>query len=435
MLLSFSVTNYRSVKKKVTLNMLPVKSFKELPNNIAAIGNKTLVLRSAVIYGANASGKSNVLKALTGFIELISKSSTNQLNDKLKIYDPFLLDKTSSTKPSEFELEFLISGIRHIYSVSFDANKIYNERLVYYPKGQSVRIFERTGTTNFRYGTVLKGEKKSIEKRLLANQLYLSKAANENLDILIEIYNYFIKFNNTYHFLSYLAGQLYTGTILGSMLKENGKKYFEVFQKIITSFDVGIHSLKIIKSKNKTISGLFPEEASELINFSYFNDYPKLEYELVSIHKVHNEENGEEEFMEFSLERESAGTKNLFLLSFALLDSFKNGTVLIIDEFEKSLHPQIVRKLIRLFHDPEVNVNNAQLIFSTHAVSLLDNELFRRDQIWFTEKDEAGVTDLYSLSQIEGVRREIPYDKWYQSGRFGATPIISEPDINYYNEI
>jgi len=436
MLVSFSVSNYRSIKDKVSLNMLPVKSYKELPNNIATIGDKAMVLRSAVIYGANASGKSNVLKSLTDFIELISNSAKNQINDKLRIYDPFLLDKASSNTPSEFELEFLINEIRYIYSASFDANKIHNERLFYYPKGQSVRIFERSDTSNFKYGTVLKGEKKSIENRLLANQLYLSKAANEKLNILVDIFNYFDKFNDLYSLFSYLPEQFSTGTILGTTLKEAGNEYFNKYQKIITALDVGIHTLKIIDTKrSKSFLGLFPEEASEIINFSGFKDFPKLEYELVSMHKVFNEETGKEELIEFPLERESSGTKNLLLLALALLDSFKNGTVMIIDEFEKSLHPQIVRKLIQLFHDPEVNINNAQLIFSTHAVSLLDNELFRRDQIWFTEKDEHGVTDLYALSQIDGVRKEIPYDKWYQSGRFGATPIISEPDLNFGNEI
>ena len=117
MILSFSVSNYRSIKDKISLNMLPVKSYKELPNNVASINDKSKLLRSAVIYGANASGKSNVLNALIGFIELIKNSTKNQLNDKLSIYDPFLLDKASSNTPSEFELEFLLNEIRYVYFV------------------------------------------------------------------------------------------------------------------------------------------------------------------------------------------------------------------------------------------------------------------------------------------------------------------------------
>lgn len=436
MLVSFSVSNYRSIKDKLTLSMLPVKSYKELPNNVASINDKTKLLRSAVIYGANASGKSNVIKSLTDFIDLIKESSKNQLNDKLNIYDPFLLDKASSSSPSGFELEFLVNEIIYIYSVSLDASKIHSESLFYYPKGQRVRIFERTETSHFKYGTVLKGEKKSIENRLLANQLYLSKAANDKLNILVDIFNYFDKVNDMYSLFSYLPNQFSTGALLGSGLKTMDDDYFNRFQKIITALDVGIHSLKIIETtRKKSFLGLLPEDASEILNPAKFLELPKLEYELVSIHKVFNEESKEEEFIEFPLERESSGTKNLLLLASILIGSFNDGTVMIIDEFEKSLHPQIVRKLIQLFHDSEININNAQLIFSTHAISLLDNELFRRDQIWFTEKDEYGVTDLYALSQIEGVRKDIPYDKWYQSGRFGATPIISEPDLNFDNEI
>jgi len=436
MLVSFSVSNYRSIKDKLSLSMLPVKSYKELPNNVASINGKTKVLRSAVIYGANASGKSNILNALIGFIDLIKGSSKNQLNDKLNIYDPFLLDNGSSNKLAEFELEFIIDETKYIYSVACDASKIDSEKLFYYPKGQSVRVFERENTTDFKYGTVLKGEKKSIEARLLVNQLYLSKAANENLNMLVDVFNYFNLFDNSYSFLSSFSDKLNLGSLLALELKEKNSKYFIDFQKIITSLDIGIHSLKIVESKNKSILGMLPKGASSILSSPQFTtDLPKLENELVSIHKVYNEELNEEELIEFPLERESSGTKNMLSLAFLLLNNFEGGTVMIIDEFEKSLHPQIVRKLIQLFHDPEININNAQLIFSTHAISLLDNELFRRDQIWFTEKNEYSATDLSALSQIEGVRKDAPYDKWYQSGRFGATPITSEPDLNFHNEL
>ena len=138
---------------------------------------------------------------------------------------------------------------------------------------------------------------------------------------------------------------------------------------------------------------------------------------------------------EFALEKESSGTRILFILSYYLLEAFEKGRVMIIDEFEKSLHPQIVRILIQMFNNADINKNNAQLIFTTHNVSLLSNELFRRDQIWFTEKDDSGNTELYALSQIDGVRKDIPYDKWYMSGRFGATPEVQEPIIKYGNAI
>jgi hypothetical protein len=181
---------------------------------------------------------------------------------------------------------------------------------------------------------------------------------------------------------------------------------------------------------------MFPDEASGFLNTGPFaEEIPNLDYELFAVHKVISADSKKVEFIEFPLDRESAGTNNLLMLALSLLEHFEKGTVMIIDEFERSLHPHIVKKLIQLFHDPELNINNAQLIFSTHAANLLDNNLFRRDQVWFTERDESGVTDLFSLSQIEGIRKDIPYDKWYLSGRFGATPIVNEPDINFDNEV
>ena len=156
-----------------------------------------------------------------------------------------------------------------------------------------------------------------------------------------------------------------------------------------------------------------------------------INYEIKTVHNIVDNMPGLSQQQEFPLERESDGTRNLFFIAYNLLYYFEQGRVMIIDEFEKSLHPHIVQKLIKLVHDPDINTNNAQLIFTTHAANLLDNELFRRDQIWFTEKDENGVTDLFSLSDIDGVRKNIPLDKWYLSGRFGATPVIDDPDIEF----
>lgn len=437
MLLSFSISNYRSIKDEISLSFLPLKSHKDLPNNIAEIGDKVKVLRSAIIYGANASGKSNVLKALTGFIELIQNSSTYKLNEKIKLYDPFLLDNESKKHPSVFRLEFLIGQIRYIYDVSCNTNCIKTEKLYYYPKGQKVRIFERTATSKFHYGTVLKGEKRSIENRLLENQLYLSKAANENISILSDVYKWFDKIEISFSIFPRLSEVVDTSTIIGSALKNKDEKFFNRFEKIILAFDVGIDSLKIKKNtRGKNIFSLIPKEASEFLNAEpSATEIPELDSELFIVHKFKPPDSDKFEYREFPLDRESAGTKNLLSIAFNLLEHFEMGTTMIIDEFEKSLHPHIVKKLIHLFHDPEVNVNHAQLICSTHAVSLLSNELFRRDQIWFTEKDEMAATQLYSLSQIEGVRKDIPYDKWYLSGRFGATPIVYESDINFGDEI
>ncbi|MBI4648399.1 MAG: AAA family ATPase, partial [Bacteroidia bacterium] len=192
MLISFSVSNYRSIKNKATLSLLPVKAFKELPDNVFKANDKINLLRSAVIYGANASGKSNLLRAFEQFVNFILSSTDMKIEQKISLFEPFLLDTQSNHKSVRFEVEFLNDEqIRYIYSVELKSLQIFKEELYSYPKGQKTKIFIRTKSKPIDYGTLIKGEKKSIEARLLNNQLFLSKGANENIMILQKVYKYF----------------------------------------------------------------------------------------------------------------------------------------------------------------------------------------------------------------------------------------------------
>lgn len=436
MIRSFSLSNYRSIKNRASLSLLPSKSSKELPENVFSIADKFNVLGSAVIYGANASGKSNFLKGLVDFVEFILKSNSNQLNDTIQIYDPYLLDKTSENQSSNFEIDFILNHTRYIYTVSCMPTEITYESLSYYPKGQKVLVYERDKGNPIKFGTVLKGEKRSIEARLLPNQLFLSKSANENLDFIAQIYLYFSDYEFNFAQLGSHFEMLPTGKLIGSMLMKKSQDFIKRYKQIISSLDVGIVGLEIKETNDSHFfSGIIPTEGLNLINPELLNALPKFNYEVVTLHQVYDDQLQTFKQREFSVEKESSGTKNLLMLTFNLLETFEKGTVIIIDEFEKSLHPQIAKILIQLFHDEDVNVNNAQLIFTTHDVSLLNSALFRRDQIWFTDKDEFGKTELYSLSQIDGIRKDVPYDKWYMSGRFGATPVVNELVIQYENAV
>lgn len=437
MILSFSITNFRSIKDTATIEMLPAKTCKELPENLCSATDKIKVLRSSVIYGANASGKTNVLKGLVDFIDFILNSSDNKLQEHIAVYDPFLLDVKSEHEPAQFKITFLYDGCKYEYSVGLDYSTIIYESLIYYPKGQSVLVFERNENQPIKFGSVLKGEKKSIEARLLPNQLFLSKAANENLDFLKQIYSYFSHYETFFVTINsaYELGQI--PSITARLLHEKDTAFIARFENIIKSLDVGIHSFKINDAPNNTMfSGmskhLQPPNMAEIFSPELATKFAsEFNHEIVTIHTVYDNEKQLETTREFPFERESAGTKNLFALAYSILETLEKGSVYIIDEFEKSLHPQIVRTLVKLFHNEDVNTKNAQLIFSTHDISLLSNELFSRDQIWFTEKDETGKTELYALSEIDGVRNNVPYDKWYMSGRFGATPIIQETILHY----
>jgi len=437
MILSFSFSNYRSVKNKVTLSMLPVKAFKELPDNCFQPGAKVNLLRTAVIYGANASGKSNVLKALNDFRNYVINSTDLKVNQQIILYDPFLLDESTKKAPSVFHIDFFSNEtIRHQYSVEIISNQVIKEELIYYPKGQKVIIFLRKDGKPFYFGSVLKGEKMSIVARLLPNQLFLSKGANENIEILKAVYQYFtdkileqLNFRNLYT-------ESVVSNLIADFLKEKSPAFILRINKIINSLDTGISSFEIRKGEGLSLFQGLPIEVAQILNPNVFKDIEKeLGYEILTYHRVFGPLGKEIGMVPFTIDKESSGTRSLFVMAVLLIDAMDSGKVLYIDEIEQSLHPLLVRSLLSMFNNPVINNGNAQLIFTTHDISLLNNELFRRDQVWFTEKDEKGITELYSMADIDGVRNNIPYDKWYLSGRFGATPVINETQAFYGNDV
>jgi uncharacterized protein len=436
MILSFSFTNYRSVKNKVTLSMLPVKAFKELPDNWFKTEAGINVLRMAVIFGANASGKSNILRALNEFRKYIVNSTDLKVNQPITLFDPFLLDESTKQAPSVFYIQFFSEDfIRHEYSIEIISDKVLKEELIYYPKGQKVNIFKRQDGNPIIFGSVLKGEKKSIEARLLPNQLFLSKGANENIEILKGIYQYFMdKIVEQLNFRN-LYTESVVSNLIATFLKEKTADFILRISKIIYALDTGISSFEIRKGEGLNLLHGFPDEVAQIINPNVFKDFEnELGYEILTYHKVFDPNGNEIKRIPFNIERESSGTRSLFLMAVFLIDAIDSGKVLYIDEFEQNLHPLLVRSLLTMFNNPAINKGNAQLIFTTHDISLLTNELFRRDQIWFTEKNERGITELFSMADIDGVRNNIPFDKWYLSGRFGATPVINETQA-YYGDV
>jgi AAA15 family ATPase/GTPase len=435
MLISFSVTNYRSIKSKATLSMLPVRAFKELPGNIFRANDKYELLRSSVIYGANASGKSNLVKAIEDFCNYVENSIEHKLNQPIKIYDPYLLDIKTEQAPSEFQFEFIGEDkIYYNYYVKLNSKKIIEETLNYYPKGQNTCLFSRKENKPIKYCSVIKGERKSIEARLLQNQLFLTKAINENITGLGNAYNFFtLKITNIISY-KYLMQLPFISDYIAKFFNESDK--FEILKlyNLIKSCDTGIMSFA--SNKKNDIKYIYEDvDMSKTLSKEAFDAFKNAtDFEFVTYHNLFDGDKKLEKQRIFNLERESSGTRSLFFLALSIIESLDNGSIFIIDEFEQNLHPLLVDKLISLFHSPETNKHNAQLIFTTHNASLMDNEIFRRDQIWFTEKDEKGETVLYSMSDIDGVRNNIPYDKWYMSGRFGATPIVNDLNEIYRND-
>ena len=207
------------------------------------------------------------------------------------------------------------------------------------------------------------------------------------------------------------------------LAEERDSGFSKKLNALICALDTGISSV----SANEIDEGSFrfPENVPVEIKIKIKEDF---KYDIKTEHPSF--ENGKKVGqVYFDVEEESTGTKNLLVIGGIILDSLEAGRILVVDEFEKNLHPSITRYLIALFHNPLTNPKNAQLIFATHDITQLASGEFRRDQIWFTEKNEFGATELYACSEIKGVRTENPLDKWYASGKFGATPIINDVDF------
>ena len=411
MILEFSVKNFLSFKEKVTFSMI-ANSNKELNDNYVEIGGNK-VLKSAAIYGANASGKSNLFKILTLVVLLLRSSNSVDINAKLPLI-PFKLDKGSVNKPSEFEIKFILDETRYVYGFIADKDKIYDEYLYYYPNGRETKIFDRTNINEYSY--TQKDEKilREIEAKNAQNKFFLATATNWNFDKTKAAYNFLTNGIGTCNNLEILKNMAYK-------MYETNPDYLKDFAiDFLQKADFNIEDYQISQID---VPGEFLTAIPEFITKT-LPDKPKA-YQVLFKHK--NSDNY------LSIDEESLGTQMIFAFIPFLADSLKNKKVLIIDELDKSLHPFLVQYIVEIFNDAEINKNGSQLIFNTHDTNLLDLNILRRDQIWFTEKNsETGESDLYSLSDFS-VRKQENVEKGYMLGRYGAVPFIKN-DFNLWEE-
>lgn len=411
MILEFSVKNFLSFKEKVTFSMI-ANSNKELNDNYVEIGGNK-VLKSAAIYGANASGKSNLFKILTLVVLMLRSSNSVDINAKLPLI-PFKLDKGSVNKPSEFEIKFILDETRYVYGFIADKDKIYDEYLYYYPNGRETKIFDRTNINEYSY--TQKDEKilREIEAKNAQNKFFLATATNWNFDKTKAAYNFLTNGIGTCNNLEILKNMAYK-------MYETNPDYLKDFAiDFLQKADFNIEDYQISQID---VPGEFLTAIPEFITKT-LPDKPKA-YQVLFKHK--NSDNY------LSIDEESLGTQMIFAFIPFLADSLKNKKVLIIDELDKSLHPFLVQYIVEIFNDAEINKNGSQLIFNTHDTNLLDLNILRRDQIWFTEKNsETGESDLYSLSDFS-VRKQENVEKGYMLGRYVAVPFIKN-DFNLWEE-
>lgn len=423
MLIEFRTKNFRSLRDEQVFSLVASADKDQLDTHTLNTGLKTAphVLKSAVVYGANASGKSNLIKALQYMQQVVLISANlkpDQTFDKLQT---FRLDDTSSTQPTEFEVTFMLNGIRHQYGFAMTKQRILNEYLLVYKAFKPQRWFNRhidpeTNKDVYEFGSGLKGAKNVWEGATRPNSLFLSKAVDLNSEALTPVFNWF---NN--HLVIFNELSQLTPHFSVSQLKQTEQR--KAICNFLQAADISIENLELNTTQVK----------AHTVHFDLTTGERRLEVgeEMLDEVKFHHiTEHGKAVF-DFS--DESNGTRNLFCFAGPVLDILNKGLTLVVDELDTSLHTLLVQALVSLFHRSEANTGGAQLIFTTHDTSLLDSYgLFRRDQIWFVEKHSDQSSSLYPLTDFSPRKNEAR-ERGYLQGRYGALPFLNHQNLGVPN--
>lgn len=397
MLVNFTVGNFLSFREKKTLS-LEASAIKDAGSQVIEVG-KLQLLPSAALYGANSSGKSNFLKALGVFSGIVSFSSSANSIGRLPV-TPFLLDKKSENEPCFFEIEVITSEATH-YRYGFECTVSAVEREWLYrigPRSEKclfVREKDNIGITSaFPEG-------KGLEERTRSNALFLSVCDAFNGAIAKEVVRNIVIPPIPENQIELIGFQK-------DLIKEADKYLTDKANEIFRKLDIGFTSFEI------------PQSESEAKDVKAWTK-----------HNVYDEQGAVIGTKRFPMSTyESAGTNRLFDIIYLILLSLENGSPIVIDELDRALHPLLTKYIIELFNSAKSNPKGAQLIFTTHDTNLLSSKIFRRDQIWFVEKDKTESSDLYCLAEFkdaEGVkvRNDRSFEKDYIQGKYGAIPYLN----------
>ena len=415
MLLDFRVKNFRSLRDEQTLSLVAAKdkSLQELNTMPSGIKAAPTLLRSVAIYGPNAGGKSNLIKALQYMRAVVAESASVMQPGQTFNVQPFRFEAVSVAQPTEFDVSFVIDGVRHQYGFELTAQRITREYLLVYKAFKPQQWFERhydeaSGKDVYDFGTGLKGPKSVWEGATRPNALFLSMAVQLNSEQLQPVFAWFVNQLAIFNEITPL-GQHFSAEMLR---KPDGKRAICDF---LTSADIRISDIEVVTRK---VSG-------QAVHFDMAAGKTEVRNEEQEVNELLFHHVTDQGKAVFSLGDESMGTRNLLFLTGPVLDILDKGMVLVVDELDSSLHPLLVRRLVELFQNPTVNKKGAQLIFTTHDTSLLDPDLFRRDQIWFVEKDRDQASKLYPLSDFSPRKNEA-LERGYLMGRYGALPFLGD---------
>ena len=400
MILNLEFKNYRSFKGSCSFTTEPTSS-KAKANNLCEIETKAegskKALKISLIFGANASGKTNLIKFLYGFRRWVLNMD-NRVGEDIVLYQPFRFDSETANAPIEFSLEFIAQKIRYKYEVSFTKTQIESESLISYPNGKQTQLYERV---------LLPDDKESDTIKLGAS---------------LAAYKPFNVFKN----------QL----LLSKFLKDtpcepitNAAKYLA--DMVISN---GFHEDTILGEDKEMLRWLYshPDNKKMLVEFLAFADTGVADFQLekrsgnvevTSLHGLYKDGEGIGK-TDLPFREESFGTRALFIIGCHILQALQSGSPFFMDEMDSGLHSYVTQLIVDIFRNERINKKNAQLIFTTHDVNLLDQNTIRKDQVWFTEKDEYGISEIFTLSDFDDVREDTLFAKWYLNNKFGGVPSL-----------
>lgn len=411
MIIDFSVTNFRSFKERQTFSMVSGTFQEHLKSNTIGLnlkGFEERLLKSSAIYGANAAGKTNLLRAIR-FMQLyiLNSSTLSEIP-----YSPFKFSSDTRGAPNKFEMTFIQNEIRYEYGFEINASRVVSEWLIEFATARGRALFERSYNFkeekyDWKFSSFLKGHKRLWSESTNSTALFLSIAKQLNSEQLTPVFEWFQKR------LVVIADdvKLNANLTLKLLDEPDGKQKLLSFMQ---QADLGITDLAI--KREPLPAGAFVM-GDFIIEHSPGQQIPN----IVKVTLSHFSD--DENHSDLELKEESNGTQIFFKTAGAWINIFKNGEILLVDEIEASLHPLLVQFLIQKFHSGE-NKQNSQLIFTTQSATLLDQNLLRRDQIWFVEKNRNGGSRIYPLTDFKPRNDEV-LENWYLRGRYGALPILN----------
>lgn len=414
MLIQFAVANYRSIKEEATLSLVAGPGGEHRDRNVLvpalqANVRTTPLLRSAAIYGANAAGKTNLIRALDAMRDIVVDSS--RTDGELPV-TPFLLNAKHSDQPTQFEVACIVDGVRYQYGFSATQDAVAGEWLYAWPRGRPQLWFKREGANGgapaIEFGGKLQGDREVWRRATRANALFLSTAASLNSTQLRPLYDWF----KTRLHVASIGGW---SPVYSAQCAQSERKAAVV--RFLQTADLGVSDLRVLEREftEDMIPEEVPSEMREEVKKALLGT------KIADVRVVHQDPAGKP--IELELEEESDGTQKMFALAGPWVDVLEQGHVFVVDELHDNLHPALVRYLVGCFHDAALE-SDAQLVFSTHDTSILSQDVFRRDQIWFCERNARLETELVPLLDFSPRKGIENLERSYLAGRYGAVPYL-----------